>query len=69
MGQSAWEELVSQGEVSTASSRWLLEHLHQGVWGATEQKVHLSPIGVCIPEIAISVRVDNVLLIDKILWE
>jgi DNA replication protein DnaC len=27
---SAWEELASQGEASTASSKWLLEHLlHQ----------------------------------------
>ncbi|SOQ15791.1 ATPase [Pseudomonas syringae pv. persicae] len=26
---SAWEELVSQGTASTASSKWLLEHLLQ----------------------------------------
>src|SRR3546814_18444 len=26
---SAWEELASQGEASTASSKWLLEHLLQ----------------------------------------
>ena len=26
---SAWEELISQGTASTASSKWLLEHLLQ----------------------------------------
>ena len=29
LAAKAWEELAAQGEASTASSKWLLEHLLQ----------------------------------------
>ncbi len=45
---SAWEELASQGEASTASSKWLLEHLLQFVRRHVSRIAHFVWVNVQI---------------------